>query len=390
VSSTEAPTRWPCAGPMGAATHCRPRWHRPSDCSRSKSGQVHFASQHLTADTIRRLAFFADCRHEVLPVTEGWRVVLSFDLVLPARNAMPRAPVPQTLPDALREPFFPATGPALRPWVFLLDHEYTERGLHRSLLKGADRSRVAALRAAAEALGLPAYLALAEVHGQWTAAVGGGSRWRGPGTRDDRSDPEPDELIDRDIALNHRADAHDRQLQRHRRVLSGEPGVRRRHGQPRRDAGRLVPPRRPDDPDTGGGGGWPFRLRLRSRALFAASGKRAAHSPTPIRRAASWRDSIGSNSRALMPACWPCCRPVGRGQTALAAAAAAVPGGRHWRRPEACVGRSVPSRCHAARVAADASLARLTPATVNRVMEIVRATLRNAEGADPAHLLPDA
>ncbi len=181
---------------------------------RHGSEQVHFASQHLNADTIRWCAFYADCRHEVLPVAEGWRVVLTFDLVLPAQKATTRTPVPPALLDALREHFFPSTGPALRPWVFLLDHEYTERGLHWPLLKGADRPRVAALRAAAKALGLTVHLALAEVHEQWTAAVDGGGRWRGRGDRDDRSDPEPDELIERGIVLNHWLDADDRPLRR--------------------------------------------------------------------------------------------------------------------------------------------------------------------------------
>lgn len=181
---------------------------------RHGSEQAHFASQHLNAGAIRWCAFYADCRHEVAPVSEGWRVVLTFDLVLPAQNATPRAPVPAALSQALREHFLPASGPRLWPWVFLLDHEYTERGLHWPLLKGADRPRVATLRAAAEALGLTIHLALAEVHEQWTAAVSGGGRWRGRGDRDDRDDPEPDELIDRGIVLNHWVDADDRPLRR--------------------------------------------------------------------------------------------------------------------------------------------------------------------------------
>jgi hypothetical protein len=185
---------------------------------RHGSAQVHFASQHLNTDTIRWFAFYADCRHEVLPVAEGWRVVLGFDLVLPAQNASPRAPVPPALLNALRKHFFPATGPAVRPWVFLLDHEYTERGLHWLLLKGADRPRVAALRAAAEALGLTYHLALAEVHEQWTATMDGGGRMRGGmrgrGDWDDQDDPQPDELIDRGIVLDHWVDADDRQLRR--------------------------------------------------------------------------------------------------------------------------------------------------------------------------------
>ncbi len=43
---------------------------------RHGSEQARFVSQHLQADTIRWFAFYADCRHEVLPVAEGWRVVL--------------------------------------------------------------------------------------------------------------------------------------------------------------------------------------------------------------------------------------------------------------------------------------------------------------------------
>lgn len=181
---------------------------------RHGSEQAHFASQHLKADAIRWCAFYADCRHEVLPVTEGWRVVLTFDLVLPAQKATTHAPVPPALLHALRQHFFPSTGPALRPWVFLLDHEYTERGLHWPLLKGADRPRVAALSAAAEALGLTVHLALAEVHEQWTASVDGAGRWRGRGDWDDRSDPEPDELIERGIVLDHWIDADDQTLPR--------------------------------------------------------------------------------------------------------------------------------------------------------------------------------
>lgn len=180
---------------------------------RHGSEQAHFASQHLNADRIRWIAFYADCRHEVLPVSEGWRVVLTFDLVLPKKQAAVPAPVSPALLDALRGHFFPPTGPRLRPWVFLLDHEYSERGLHGSLLKGADRPRVAALRAAAEALGLSVHLALAEVHEQWSATEHRG-RWRGRGGRDDEGEPEPEELLDRGIVLNHWVDADDRALDR--------------------------------------------------------------------------------------------------------------------------------------------------------------------------------
>ena len=49
-----------------------------------------FDSQHLRAQSLRWLAFYADCQHEVRPVQEGWRVVLTFDLLLPQDEAQPR------------------------------------------------------------------------------------------------------------------------------------------------------------------------------------------------------------------------------------------------------------------------------------------------------------
>jgi 2OG-Fe(II) oxygenase superfamily len=62
---------WPSAHIGGELRVC----HRDTE--------VHFASQHLRASAIRWFAFYADCRHEVAPVSEGWRIVLTFDLVLP-------------------------------------------------------------------------------------------------------------------------------------------------------------------------------------------------------------------------------------------------------------------------------------------------------------------
>lgn len=105
---------------------------------------------------------------------------------------------------AAEQQFFPPAGPSLRPWVLLLDHEYSQHGLHWPLLKGADRPRVAALRAAAEALGLRVHLALAEVYEHWTAFDGGR---RGGGR-------QPEELIDRGIVLEHWVDANDKALPR--------------------------------------------------------------------------------------------------------------------------------------------------------------------------------
>jgi hypothetical protein len=92
--------------------------------------------------------------------------------------------------------------------VLLLDHQYTERGLRWRLLKGEDRARVTALRAACEPLGLQVHLALAAIHELWTAVDAYDGRRR------NASDPEPEELIEEDMVLDFWVDADDRPLRR--------------------------------------------------------------------------------------------------------------------------------------------------------------------------------
>jgi hypothetical protein len=171
---------------------------------RHHDGAFAFSSQQLAAGDVRWCAFYADCRHEVLPVEEGWRVSLTFDLVV-ADTA--RLGDDEALPDAalqglLRDEFGLDGEPSVRPWALLLEHEYTEHGLRWHLLKGPDRERVTALRAAAESLGLSVHLALAELHQIFSAS---GDGWSRHGTRVDR--PEPEELIDSSLTLDHWVDA---------------------------------------------------------------------------------------------------------------------------------------------------------------------------------------
>ena len=64
--------------------------------------------------------------------------------------------------------------------VYLLDHEYTARGLSWSRLKGADASRAALLRAAADNAGCDVVLALADIQETWDAYESGSEygNWR--------------------------------------------------------------------------------------------------------------------------------------------------------------------------------------------------------------------
>jgi 2OG-Fe(II) oxygenase superfamily len=153
------------------------------------------------------VAFYADCRHEVTPVRSGYRVTLTFNLLAdaetPAQAAGPAAELAHCLTEHFTTPDTPRYGgrdldPPNR-LVFLLDHEYTQRGLNWSRLKGADAERAALIRAAARQAGCETVLALAEVKETWDAQPDS-DQWHD--YDDDPDDFQLNELIDDEITLS--------------------------------------------------------------------------------------------------------------------------------------------------------------------------------------------
>ena len=173
------------------------------------------------------VAFYADCRHEVLRVTSGYRITLTYNLLLHGDASRPEGNdgTVAELAGLIREHFSTpvpryyggaVTDPPNR-LVYLLDHEYTPRGLNWRRLKGADASRVALLRAAAGMAGCESVLALADIkttHSAFAADEGYGYRdWYDEYDEDDDEDSEAagdsereydvQELIDSEVTLTH-------------------------------------------------------------------------------------------------------------------------------------------------------------------------------------------
>ncbi|MGI9000270.1 MAG: 2OG-Fe(II) oxygenase, partial [Pseudonocardia sp.] len=168
------------------------------------------------------VAFYADCRHQVTPVRSGYRVTLTFNLLAgvesPVQVPDPAAELAHCLTEHFTTPATPRyggrdLGPPNR-LVFLLDHEYSQRGLNWRRLKGADGERAPLVRAAAEQAGCETVLALAEVKETWDAVASDGDPWHDhddyyddDGDQDDRDPAEdPDniqlnDLIDGEITL---------------------------------------------------------------------------------------------------------------------------------------------------------------------------------------------
>lgn len=170
-------------------------------------------------DDVVLVAFYADRRHEVRPVRSGYRVTLTFNLLLTSPGATsPGGPVAEAsayLTEHFTTRVFSRYGGRdlgePTRLAFLLDHEYTNKGLAAGRLKGADAERAATLRAAAEQAGCQSVLALAEIKETWDV-VAAEDPWHRDwyDDEDDEYDDEPDhddddyelnELIDDEIVL---------------------------------------------------------------------------------------------------------------------------------------------------------------------------------------------
>ena len=169
------------------------------------------------------IAFYSDCVHEVKPVTSGYRVALTYNLVFesPSEAIAPRSN--KDLTSELGRYFFDPSQASTRtegqrpPWfVYLLDHEYSERGLSWNGLKGVDRFRAEELLGSAENLGLTAHLALGDIHQIWSTESDapwgryGRRRYRYHNDDDDDEDADEDlkayrltELIEDECVLHH-------------------------------------------------------------------------------------------------------------------------------------------------------------------------------------------
>lgn len=135
-------------------------------------------------------AFYADCEHEVRPITEGNRVCLVFNLVHRREGKVGSLSAPlydaevaaaaKCIVQAMDDPGAP---PKI---VWLLEHHYSPDGLSFAGLKNADAARVKVLSQAAAKAGYAAHLGIVHIAESGSAepryggehGYGRRSRWR--------------------------------------------------------------------------------------------------------------------------------------------------------------------------------------------------------------------
>jgi hypothetical protein len=106
-------------------------------------------------------AFYADCEHEIAPVTSGYRVCLVYNLVQQSNSARPRTPQFSAQVAAFAQLLEGAeAGFGEHPAAVLLGHQYTPANFSLAQLKLDDRPRAEVLLAAADKAGYFAKLGL--------------------------------------------------------------------------------------------------------------------------------------------------------------------------------------------------------------------------------------
>ena len=120
-------------------------------------------------------AFYADCEHEVRPVTAGHRLCLVFNLLRGVAADEPPATAPSygaeiALAARLIGLAF-AAADAPRKLVWLLEHQYTQAELGFEALKGVDAAVGGVLRRAAGAAACDAHLAVMHIEESGPAEV---------------------------------------------------------------------------------------------------------------------------------------------------------------------------------------------------------------------------
>ena len=127
---------------------------------------VHDTVQSCLQTTV--LAWYTGVAYEVKPVTSGYRLALSYDLIHTPVAPRPSLPNTNSAVHALRHVLLSwkqaNSDRVPRKILYLLDGQYPQTGLKGSALEGIDAHKLAILNALANELGFHIGLAILECH----------------------------------------------------------------------------------------------------------------------------------------------------------------------------------------------------------------------------------
>ncbi|MBA2655297.1 MAG: 2OG-Fe(II) oxygenase [Gammaproteobacteria bacterium] len=138
-----------------------------------------FQTSRFPLNKLTFIAFYADCHHEVKAIKEGYRLALTYNLVL-KKSTQVEINQPRFSNDNLiqsLQAYFAEEDNSVnhdkdpKNLIYLLDHSYSQKGLSWNHLKNGDHFRAEALKKAANTLDLEIHMALADIQETWNCDV---------------------------------------------------------------------------------------------------------------------------------------------------------------------------------------------------------------------------
>ena len=159
---------------------------------------IQFA-ESASNNNIPYVAFYADCEHEVKPLTDGVRVCLVYNLVQKENHkAIRLEPIGGHVSELAAILKRGIANGEFSPGIVLLGHQYTPENFSRAHLKLNDRTRAEALLRAADAAGYYAKMCLVTSYLSGMP-TGGGYGWE----EDDLEDADIEEVFDESLYIEH-------------------------------------------------------------------------------------------------------------------------------------------------------------------------------------------
>ena len=206
-------------GMFATVVVCLPSRHEGGTLVVAHDGQtkkIEFGGDDAEFKT-RYAAFYADCQHEITPVTTGYRICLVYNLAIAGKKKQPSAPKNAPAVDKAAQrlaELFADPSKKLDKIAIPFEHQYTEAGLDPKQLKGADRARADVLARAAESLDYQCFLALLTHHqsGEVDYDTWGFDSYRSRRRRRWSGDEEDDEDDDSDASGAEMGEVYEEEL----------------------------------------------------------------------------------------------------------------------------------------------------------------------------------
>ena len=154
-------------------------------CIRHRDREVCLDLSSPEPSEVSFAAFYADCRHEVRPITSGCRLVLIYNLIRQGQGTLPEPPAYETEVDRVADLLGrwaseppAAEGGSPKKLIYPLEHAYTPAEIGFPALKGSDAAVASVLVPAADRADCELHLAFLAITESGSAEYSGsGGSW---------------------------------------------------------------------------------------------------------------------------------------------------------------------------------------------------------------------